>query len=44
LNFFGIPLETIGEPQQRSEQLRRQFDIKDAIKEMVDLNIIPPEK
>ena len=44
LNFFGIPYEQVGETQERAERLRRQFDIRDAVNEMVKLGFIPEQK
>ncbi len=41
---FGIPVRTIGEQQQRGEAIRRQFEIKDLVSEMVKQGLIPRQK
>ncbi len=38
---FGIPIRTVGSQQERGEAIRRQFEIKDLISEMVRQGLIP---
>lgn len=40
-SVFGIPVRGVGPQQQRGEAIRRQFDIKDLIAELVRQGLIP---
>ena len=41
-NWFGIPIRKIGEQQQRSEAINRQFSLKNFAKVLEDRGIIQP--
>jgi hypothetical protein len=40
-NWFGIPLQEVKDVQERSELIKRQFDIKDLVNELVRKGYVP---